>query len=151
MSSLLKTALFWSLSYAGIFQKVVCTSKGSSWLLLNTLSCVYSVGERLVGGVHLPAGPRAANGQQQLLCYGEWVFLPAAAKAPSSCWIALPAAWESFGWIPLLLLLPLLSMTSCYVKIPPGAHVLDPPVSVGSLRSTQQYEHLCIAKHIHSK
>lgn len=100
------------------------------------LVCVCSVGERLVGGVHLPAGSRAANGQQQLLRYGEWVLHPAAARVPSWCWTALLAAWESLGWIPLLLLLPLLSMTSCYVKILSGAHVLDPPVPMGALPAT---------------
>lgn len=48
------------------------------------LVCVCSVGERLVGGVHLPAGSRATNGQQQLLRYGEWVLCPAAARVLDS-------------------------------------------------------------------
>lgn len=55
--------------------RVTCTCSQSAWLLVSLtlwlVSCFLPLGERLVGGVHLPPGPRATDGKQQLLCYGE--------------------------------------------------------------------------------
>lgn len=68
----------------------------------------------------------------------SWSSITTAAKVQSLCWTALLPAWESLGWVPLPLLLLLLSTTSCCCEDPTGAHVLDPPVPVGSLPSTQQ-------------